>query len=155
MRLRGSGAAAAAAVMAAALGCAVWKKPTVEFEAISLHRLSQDGASLDVKLRVQNPNGYNIVVRHFTYRLAIGSSPVGGGESPADVRVEARSESTVSLPVQLDWRNLKARGLDFLLSGGVEYSVEGEVTFSTPIGTFVRPYLHAGRFSPLGDRSGL
>ena len=120
----------------------------MEFRGITLHGLDQDGAALEVRLRVENPNSYRLVVKHFRYRVTVGGSPAGGGETPADVPIEAKSESDVALPLALDWRELKGRGLEFLLSGGVDYTVEGEITFSTPIGTFVRPYGHSGRISP-------
>lgn len=128
--------------------CTVWKKPSVAFEGISLHGLSQDGASLEVRLRVENPNSYRLVVKHLSYRLAVAGAAVGGGETDSDVAVEGKSGSDVALPVSLDWRELKGKGLDFLLSGGVDYSIEGEITFSTPIGTFQRPYGHSGRINP-------
>jgi Late embryogenesis abundant protein len=137
-----------AASLAALASCTVWKKPVISFDGISLHGMNQNGASLEVRLRVDNPNSYRLVVKHFTYRLTLGGTPVGGGETDSDVAVEAKSGSEVALPVALDWRELKGRGLDFLLSGGVDYAIDGEITFSTPIGTFERPYGHSGRISP-------
>jgi LEA14-like dessication related protein len=140
------------ALAASLASCAVWKKPVIAFEGITLHGMNQNGASLEVKLRVENPNSYRLVVKHFTYRLTVGGKPVGGGETDSDVAVEAKSGSEVALPVALDWRELKGHGLDFLLSGGVDYAIDGEITFSTPIGTFERPYGHSGRISPLEGR---
>ena len=141
-----------AASLAALASCAVWKKPVIAFEGLSIHGFNQDGASLEVRLGVENPNSYRLVVKHFTYRLTIGGAAVGGGETESGVAVEAASERDVALPVALDWHELKGRGLDFLLSGGIDYSIEGEITFSTPIGTFQRPYGHAGRISPFEGR---
>jgi hypothetical protein len=37
-------------------------------------------------------------------------------------------------------------GLNFLFSGSLDYAVEGEVVFSTPVGVFQRPYHHAGHW---------
>src|SRR4029077_15639621 len=111
---------AAAALALADSGCTVWKKPAIAFEGITLHGLNQDGASLEVRLRVENPNSYRLVVKHLTYRLAGAGKSVGGGETESDVAVEGKSGSDVALPVSLDWRELKGKGLDFLLSGGVD-----------------------------------
>jgi len=143
-----------AAALVSFASCTVWKKPSVAFEGISLHGLSQDGASLEVRLRVENPNSYRLVVKHLSYRLAVAGTAVGGGETDSDVAVEAKSGSDVALPVSLDWRELKGKGLDFLLSGGVDYAIEGEITFSTPIGTFQRPYGHSGRINPFERQGG-
>ncbi len=138
--------------VAALAACTVWKKPAVAFEGITLHGLNQDGASLEVRLRVENPNSYRLVVKHFSYRLAVAGTPVGGGETDSNIAVEAKAGGDVELPVALDWRELKGRALDFLLSGGVEYSIEGEITFSTPIGTFRRPYGHSGKINPFENK---
>ena len=138
------------AVSAAA--CTVWKKPTVVFEGVTLHGLTQNGASLDVRLRVDNPNSYRIVVQRFTYRLSIGGTPAGGGQIDSDVAIDSRAGSDVELPVALDWSELKGRVAEFLFSGGVDYSVEGEIRFSTPVGTFTRPYVHSGKVSPRDSR---
>jgi len=137
-----------AALLPFLTACTVWRSPAVAFEGIDLHGLSQDGAALEVRLRVDNPNSYRLVVRQFRYRLTVGGSPVGSGETAAEVPIEAKTGSDVSLPLALDWRELKGRALEFLLSGGVDYSIEGEITFSTPIGTFHRPYEHSGRIRP-------
>ncbi len=110
--------------------------------------MNQNGASLDVRLHVDNPNAYRLVVKAFTYNFTVAGTAVGGGRTESDVAIEAKSSSDVDLPVVLDWRELKGRALDFLLSGGVDYSIDGEVTFSTPVGTFERPYGHSGRISP-------
>ena len=148
MSLRFARAVPAIGLAATLVSCTVWKKPVIAFEGIALRGLNPDGAKLEVRLRVENPNSYRVVVRHFLYRLKIGGAPVGGGETDSDVAVEARSASDVALPVSLDWRGLKERGLEFLFTGGVDYSIGGEITFSTPIGTYRRPYEHAGRVSP-------
>jgi Late embryogenesis abundant protein len=92
-------------------------------------------------------------VKHFTYRLTVEGSAVGEGETDSEMAVGAKSSGDVVLPLKLDWRELKQRGFDFLLSGGVDYSIDGDVTFSTPIGTFHRPYGHFGRISPFEKRS--
>lgn len=126
-------------------GCTLWKKPTIAFEGVSVLGFGSDGAKLEVLLRVDNPNSYRLVVKHFTYRLSVEGTSIGGGEADSEIAVEASSSAEARLPLALDWRELKHRGAQFLLSGGADYAVEGEVTFSTPIGTFSRPYGHTGR----------
>ena len=130
------------------VACTVWKKPDVAFEGLSIHGLSPNGANLEVLLSVRNPNSYRLVVRHFTYRLSVEGTSVGGGETDADVAVDAKSSADVRLPLSLDWRELKRRGAELLFSGGLDYAIDGEITFSTPIGTFARSYSHSGRVSP-------
>jgi LEA14-like dessication related protein len=133
------------------VSCTTWKKPTIAFEGVSVLGFGSDGAKLEVLLRVDNPNSYRLVVRHFTYRLSVEGASIGGGEADSEIAVEAKSSTDARLPVALDWRELKHRGARFLLSGGADYAVEGKVTFSTPIGTFSRPYGHTGRVGALPE----
>jgi hypothetical protein len=54
----------------------------------------------------------------------------------------------VRLPLTVRWAPLRSRALEFALSG-IPYAVEGEVVFTTPLGSVRRPYRHEDRLSLL------
>jgi hypothetical protein len=56
----------------------------------------------------------------------------------------------VRLPVQFTFAGLGAAGRQLLRSGAVNYRVLGDVTVSTPIGSFTRPFDRTGQFTSLG-----
>ena len=140
---------AAALLAAAAGGCPAFQKPTIAFEGVSVSSVTRENATLGVELAVTNPNGYRLGVRQLTYRLSVEGESAGEGSIDASVSVPAHGSAIVELPLTLAWAPFRSRALEFALSGGIEYAVEGEVVFTTPLGAVRRPYRHEDRLSLL------
>lgn len=138
--------AALAALLAAGLsGCLTLHPPDVRLSGLTVRSASSRGLDLDVALEVTNGNGYRLGVRELTYRLSIDGTPAGEGSIPSAVSVPAHGSETVSLPVTIDFAPLKSRALEMALTGGIDYAIEGEAVFTTPLGSVRRPYRHEGR----------
>ncbi|HET9793821.1 MAG TPA: LEA type 2 family protein [Thermoanaerobaculia bacterium] len=142
--MRARSAAPFATALAAA-ACLSFRPPTVAFAGVAVSDVTREKATLDVDLAVENPNGYRLGVRRLTYRLSIGGEPAGEGSLDSAVSVPAHGSATVRLPLTLAWAPLRSRALDLALSGGIDYAVEGEVEFTTPLGSRTRPFRHADR----------
>ncbi|MDQ6893992.1 MAG: LEA type 2 family protein [Acidobacteriota bacterium] len=132
---------------AAGSGCFTFRRPEVVFRGVDLGSLDASGAALEASFDVTNPNRYRIGVQRLTYRVSVNGRDAGGGASDQETVLEGKATTLVKLPLTLDWSKVKSAGLDFLFSGSVDYAVEGEITFSTPVGVFERPYRHAGRWA--------
>lgn len=140
--------AAAAGLVLALLGaCLTLRKPEITFQGVSIGSANRDRAALDVVLGVTNPNGYLLGVRELTYRLTIGGIAAGEGSIDSDVSVPAHGSATVHLPLTVALAPLKASAFAMALSGGIDYAVDGEVVFTTPLGKVRRPYRHEDRLS--------
>ncbi len=135
----------------AATACLTFHRPEVTFRGVAVSSIRSDGVNLQADLDVFNPNSYKIGVEKLSYRLRVNGNDAGSGEVEQPTSLPGKTTTTVHLPLRLDWTKIKSAGLDFL-TRGVDYAVEGEITFSTPIGVFHRPYRHAGTYSPLGER---
>jgi LEA14-like dessication related protein len=135
----------------AATGCLTFRRPQVAFRGVEVKSFGSDGADLDVSFDVTNPNSYKIRVERLTYRLTVNGQEAGGGtiDSTTLQPLPGKATTPVRLPLTLDWGKIKEAGLGLLLFQGVDYAVEGDITFSTPLGTFKRPYRHEGRYSGL------
>jgi LEA14-like dessication related protein len=133
----------------AAAGCLTFRRPEVNLRGVQLGSLDGSGAALEATFDVHNPNGYQIGVQRLTYHFVLNGRDVSGGSAEQETILEPKATTVVTLPIKLDWSNLKSAGLEFLFSGfrALDYAVEGEVVFSTPVGVFQRPYHHAGRWS--------
>lgn len=140
------------AVVLASFGCVAFRRPEVAFRGVEVRSFGSDGADLEAALDVTNPNPYRIGVERLTYRFTVNGRDAGGGTIEQATALPAKETTLVRLPLTLDWEKLKSAGLDFLLLRGVDYAVDGEITFSTPVGTFHRPYRHVGRYSPFESR---
>ncbi len=138
-------------VLCSISGCVFFRRPEVVFRGISVRSFNASGADVEAALDVYNPNGYRISVQRLTYRATVEGRDAGGGIVDAETVLEGKQTTPVRLPLTLDWSKVRSAGLEALLMRSIDYSVEGEITFSTPIGVFHRPYRHAGRYSPFGS----
>ncbi len=150
------GALAAASLAGALLaGCAtlgrrVFEQPVVTFKDVSLRGVGLQGGSLDVLLNVYNPNRFRLDATRLTYRVMVDSTPLGNGALDQRFVVQSGDSATVRLPVQFTFAGLGAAGRQLLRSGAVNYRVLGDVTVSTPIGSFTRPFDRTGQFTNFG-----
>jgi LEA14-like dessication related protein len=142
-----AGIAAALAVAASATACLSFHPPTVAFAGVAVSDVSREKATLGVDLDVENPNGYRLGVQSLRYRLSVDGTPAGEGSLDSAVSVPAHGRATVRLPLTLDWAPLKSRALGLALSGGIDWAVEGDVVFTTPLGSRTRPFRHEDRLS--------
>lgn len=153
MRRQLVGMIGAAAVLGSAacatLGRSVFKEPVVTFRNVEVKGLGLSGGSLDVVLSVYNPNGFNLEATRLTYRLVVDSVPLGTGAVDSKFTVQENDSSVVRLPIQFSYAGLGAAGRQLLQSGTVNYRVLGDVTVSTPLGNFTRPYDRTGRFTAM------
>jgi len=141
------GGAASLTLFLVASACLTLRQPVIRFEGVSVGSLSRDGAALDVDLSVTNPNGYRLGVRQLTYRLSIADAPAGEGSIEETVSIPAHATASVKLPLSLTFAPLKSSILEMALTGGIAYAVEGDVVFTTPLGSVRRPYRHEGTLS--------
>lgn len=138
--------AAPAALLAAVLSaCLSLRPPDVRLEGLAVRSASSRGLDLDVSLAVTNGNRYRLGVRELTYRLSIDGAPAGEGSIPSSVSIPPHETASVSLPLTVDFAPVKARALEMALTGGIDYAIEGEAVFTTPLGPVRRPYRHEGR----------
>jgi LEA14-like dessication related protein len=144
--VKAAGSAALIAVLFAS-GCLTLRKPTIVFQGVSIGDVNRDGAALDVELGVTNENSYRLGVRQLTYQLSVGGTPAGEGAIEAAVSIAPHETTTVRLPLTLAFAPFKGRALEMALSGGIDYTIEGEVVFTTPMGPVRRPYRHSDRLS--------
>jgi LEA14-like dessication related protein len=148
---------AAPAALAAALlaGCASlvrqgFEQPVVTFKDVNVRGVGLQGGSLDVVLNVYNPNRFRLDATRLTYRLMVDSAELGTGALDQRFVVQSGDSATVRLPVQFTFAGLGAAGRQLLRSGAVNYRVLGDVTVSTPIGSFTRPFDRTGQYTSLG-----
>jgi LEA14-like dessication related protein len=136
----------AVAVFALA-ACVRLQKPEIAFRGVAIGGIGRDGAAIDVALDVTNPNGYRLGVEQLTYRLTVGGIAAGEGSIESTVSVPAHGTAPVHLPLRLEFGPLKSSALEMALAGGIDYAVDGEVVFRTPLGKTRRPYHHQDRLS--------
>ena len=131
----------------ASLGSASFATPTVELKDVRVRGVGLKGGTLDVVLDVYNPNGYRLDTSGFTYTLFIDSSNVATGQVKRLVTLETKKKTEVTLPLTFTIKELQNAARAMTDMGSVNYRLVGDLTVSTPAGSFTRPYEGRGTFN--------
>ena len=129
--------AAILALTTLASGCTGFKKPTIELEGISLGSVGLTGGTLNVNLRVENPNAIGFRADDLRYELFLRSpgsdagSPqwerLAEGTYDEEIRIGARETRVVAIPVEFRLSQLGPAASSIMRSGRVDYRATGTV----------------------------
>lgn len=138
-----------AATACASIGRAVFREPVVTYKDAVITGLGMSGGNLEVVLSIYNPNSFRLDGTGLTYRIAVDSVPFGTGSLSDRFSVQEGDSTTVRLPLSFTYAGVGQAGRQLLQTGRVDYTVSGEITVGTPIGTFTRPYSGRGRVTAI------
>lgn len=140
---------AAAATACASLGRATFREPVVTYKDAVITGLGISGGNLEVVLSVYNPNSYRLDGTGLTYRINVDSVPFGSGNLNERFTVQEGDSTMVRLPLSFSYAGVGQAGRQLIQTGSVQYTVSGEITVGTPLGTFTRPYSGKGRLTTM------
>lgn len=133
----------------ATLGYGNFREPVVTYKDSVITGLGISGGSLEVVLNVYNPNGFRLDGTAMTYRINIDSIPFGNGTLSDKFVVNDKDSTQVRLPLSFTYAGIGQAGRQLIQTGSVQYTVSGDITVSTPLGSFTRPYSGRGRLTTL------
>ena len=138
----------------AAIGCAsvaraVFREPVVSYKDAVITGLGLSGGTLEVVLSIYNPNSFRLDGTGLTYRIAVDSVPFGNGMLSQQFAVQEGDSTTVRLPLSFSYAGVGNAGRQLIQTGSVNYTVSGDITVGTPIGSFTRPYSGRGRLTTI------
>ena len=133
----------------ASIGRAVFKEPVVSFRDAYITGLGISGGTLEVRLGIYNPNSFRLDGTGITYRIAVDSVPFGNGSLSDRFTVQQGDSTEVTLPLQFSYAGVGQAGRQLIQTGKVSYTVSGEITVGTPLGSFTRPYSGRGQLNAL------
>ena len=140
---------AATAIGCASVGRAAFREPVVTYKDAVITGLGLTGGSLEVVLSIYNPNSFRLDGTGLTYRIAVDSVPFGNGTLSERFAVQEGDSTTVRLPLQFNYSGVGQAGRQLIQTGSVNYTVSGDITVGTPIGSFTRPYSGKGRLTTM------
>jgi LEA14-like dessication related protein len=140
---------AATAIGCASVGRAVFGEPVVTYKDAVITGLGLSGGTLEVVLSIYNPNSFRLDGTGLTYRIAVDSVPFGDGSLSDRFSVQEGDSTTVRLPLSFNYAGVGSAGRQLIQTGSVNYTVSGEITVGTPIGSFTRPYSGKGRLTTM------
>jgi LEA14-like dessication related protein len=133
----------------AVAGCAsiarrAFQNPVVTVADTKVTGFSARGGSLEVTLRVENPNDFRLDVGALRYVVWVDSTQVASGQLDRIVTLEPVTTSTVVVPVQFALDAVAMVGVRFLTTGSLQYRVTGQFDYVTPFGRLTRPFASDG-----------
>ena len=133
----------------AVAGCAsiarrAFQNPVVTVADTKVTGFSARGGSLEVTLRVENPNDFRLDVGALRYVVWVDSMQVATGQLDRIVTLEPVTTSTVVVPVQFALDAVAMVGVRFLTTGSLQYRVTGQFDYVTPFGRLTRPFASDG-----------
>lgn len=140
---------AATAIGCASIGRAVFREPVVTYKDAVITGLGLSGGNLEVVLSIYNPNSFRLDGTGLTYRIAVDSVPFGDGSLSDRFTVQEGDSTVVRLPLSFTYAGVGQAGRQLIQTGSVNYTVSGDITVGTPIGTFTRPYSGRGRLTTM------
>jgi LEA14-like dessication related protein len=105
------------------------------------------GGSLEVQLSIYNPNSFRLDGTGITYQIVVDSIPFGSGSLSDRFTVQEGDSTTVRLPLSFTYAGVGQAGRQLIQTGSVQYTVSGDITVGTPLGSFSRPYSGRGRLT--------
>lgn len=112
----------------------------VELKSLDLPLLSPDPkATLNVVLKVTNPNGITARLDRLDYTLFLEGAQVGEGAMTDDFAVEPRSSRELVLPVSIPYEGLPAPAWSAIQNGRAAMTLKGASQINTPLGRLSYP----------------
>ncbi|MET0091126.1 MAG: LEA type 2 family protein [Candidatus Thiodiazotropha sp.] len=104
--------------------------PAVSLRSLDVQQISMSGARLLLKVQVDNPNDFALLLNRFNYQLKLNGFDAGSGLLDQSVNIAQDGKGTLSLPISLDFAQA-GRGLySALLAGTIRYDLSGSMQAS-------------------------
>jgi LEA14-like dessication related protein len=148
--------AAGAALVASgcsALGKQAFRSPVVTLQDVKVTGVGLNGGALDVILNVENPNDYRLDATQLRYNVLVDTVPFASGTATQRFTVDGKQTQPVHIPISFTYAGVGQAARQLMNTGTVNYTVSGDVTVGTPVGSRTIPYSQTGRFSTLGGSS--
>jgi LEA14-like dessication related protein len=133
-----------------------FERPEVDLESVGIAALGLTGGTVNVNLRVHNPNSFGFRTDQLEYQLFLRRSDAQPGDSAwvsfaegtydDDIEVGARQTKVVSIPVAFTYSGLGAARRSLIQSGSFQYRAVGTVDARTSFGHRRVPFRKTGTF---------
>lgn len=125
------------------------KLPKVSVNSLTLEKLNFSGATLALKLKVNNPNAFGVALNKLRYDFKVNGKRWVSGNRASLGSLAANQGNEVTLPITLNFMELGS-GLYSMLKGGqdLDYSLSGKLGATAAhqlIGSFDVPINRSGK----------
>ena len=129
------------------------EEPTASLARVVVREAGATGATLDLVLRVHNPNGFELRGGWIRFDLALEDQPVGSVDASQPFRLPARAAADLVLPLRVRWADLAPAVRALPQGGRVDYRVTGRIGVEAGGTRLSVPFERGGTVPVLGAGS--
>jgi len=115
------------------------KSCRITLAGVSVKSIGLTSMSLEVKLRIYNPNSVIATVDRATYSLYADDIYLGDGTIPR-TDIPPGGTATVTTPFELSYSGALSAIWSYLKTGNVTWRIRGVAYFDTPLGPLTAPF---------------
>jgi LEA14-like dessication related protein len=139
------------ALLFAASACAggmpsQFKDPDVQLDRVVLRGAGLTGGTMDLVLKVYNPNHFTINGTRLQVGFDVQGSHVGDIEYKDEYKVEKNDTTQLTLPLTFNWIGVSGAVRSAMGYGDIPYTMKGQASIRLPGGSqVVVPFTRQGR----------
>jgi LEA14-like dessication related protein len=131
-----------------------FREPEIQLDRAVVRGVGFSGGSLDLVVRVQNPNNFSLHADQLQVGLDVEGSHLGDITYDDDFSVTQNGETTLILPLRFGWSGVGQAVRAALAYGDLPYKMKGQATLKIPGGARTSvSFTHEGR-APLSRSAG-
>jgi len=110
------------------------KLPAVDVAGIKTNDISITGAALELRLKINNPNGFGLSLKNIDYDFSVDGNRWVQGRQPKAMSIARKTTGTVTIPISLNFLEMGSTVYN-LISGDNElnYRLSGAVDLGTTL----------------------
>jgi LEA14-like dessication related protein len=123
-----------------------FREPQVQLDRVVVRGVGFSGGSLDLVVRLQNPNNFALHADKLQVGLEVEGSHLGDISYDDDFSVLENGETTLILPLRFGWSGVGRAVRAALAYGDLPYRMKGQATLKIPGGARTSvSFTHEGR----------
>ena len=103
--------------------------PKFSLETIAINQLSWSGARLICRLRLTNPNGFDVLFKHLAYSLKLGDASVVQATAESGGPIPKNSAALLDLALNVSFTQIGRSAYQLLLGSKADYHMDGRLVF--------------------------
>lgn len=111
------------------------KIPKISLEGLNIEKLSITNADMKLRLKVNNPNAFAMILKGGNYQLKLNNQNVFSGiMADKDIQIGEKGDGIIELPISLDFLNV-SKSVYQMLSGNkpLDYNLMGNFNLGTSL----------------------
>ena len=129
-------------------GCKMFiKEPVVTVEDLSIVSLNGGGAGMELRLKVKNPNSFDVRLLGYNYDLKVMELSLAKGVAREEVEFPSGGQAELRIPIRISYGDLleifkRKPNLD-----SIPYQLSAGLDLKTPLGRMTVPVNRNGTYS--------